>query len=340
MDNSTGNRRFNNGIIRIGNSLQTLCSIPNPCIDSTGEDFVNLFAPQDLTFGGTLTCTLKKTSLQDLVLTIKEVERLPGPDFKVVAQAPSPVNLADYNGGSISVAGGPWCISCLQTFNGNNVSFVVLNTSGKSNFIVPLQIFDDDDIPFTGPSSRISDISFSDSEVAFAEAYIDVKNDGGGKSGNNQTIDFDRNVDAPSGILDIYSQQKISDYYTNYAQSKTYERSSYWVVYVLSAWQYRTDLDADPISTEENLLAATVDPYGSLDCSITRGGTITAIFHESIREASDSPSSILVHELGHQCCLTHGNQDSNGGVCASCLISSNCPNDMGIMTGQTHQNQC
>lgn len=337
MDKSTGSRRFNNGIIKIGNSLQTICSIPNPCITSNGEDFVNLFGPQDLTLGGTLTCTVSKIPFQDLVLTIKEAERLPGPDFKIVLQTASSINLADYNGGDISVAGGPIRISCLQTFSGNNSSLVILNTSGKSNFVVPIQIFDDDAIPISGYSTTISDINFATPEGVFAEAYIDVKNDGGGKSTNNNTvIGFERNINSfPDPSLDEFSSQhNLSYFYEQYSDSKDYEKESYWVAYALSAWQAGTGFDFDP-SSEPSHLGLTTS-FGPKDCSVKRGGTISVVFHEPLRELNYSRSLVLSHELGHQCSLTHGNDDAGGGnkpcsACYSSTPSSPCPGNMGIM---------
>jgi hypothetical protein len=328
--------RFVNGGIRIGSGLLPLCAPTASCIGKHGSNWLEANSGIfDLTFGGNLPCTFKDpvtggAGNQNFI--ISEIEKLSGSRFYVTLKNPTGINLMPFNGKQLSIAGGEFCANCVEVSAGDNLHFTISSTAGASNLKIPIEIIDDDAIPLGGTSNLIQPIGFTKAKTAFAEAYIDVCVDGGGKIENNEmAVPFIRNING-SADADIYSSpDNLEDTYIDHCKSIPYEKNSYWCAYLFSGWQSGTKEDADP-NIEKAYAALTYGDAEIKDCEISVGKEGTILFHESIRDLNLDVEVSAAHEIGHQFGLSHGSDDLSTTtiICSPCMISE-CPSNMGLL---------
>jgi|GEM_PF-3945421 len=327
--------RFVNGGIRIGSGLLPLCAPTASCIGKHGSNWLETNSGIfDLTFGGNLPCTLKDPATGgagNQNFMISEIEKLSGSRFYVTLKNPTGINLMPFNGKQLSIAGGEFCANCVEVSSvSDKLHFTISSTAGASNLKIPIEIIDDDAIPLGGTSNLIQPVGFTKAKTAFAEAYIDVCVDGGGKVENNEAdVPFIRNINLPGESDEYSSSTSLEAIHLANCKSRYYDKDSYWCTYLLSGWQASTNLDADP-SIELIFAAITYGKIITRDCEILIGKPGTVLFHESIRDLNLDVEVATAHELGHQFGLSHGSDDSSGTTCSLCVLPE-CPDHMGLM---------
>lgn len=284
--NPMGNGRFENGWARVGAEPD---HVTTSGLDGNGHSFVRRAAGISVPFvvskvAGPANLTGNVVALAGTTITLKTES----------AQALE----NGHNGGVINVAGVEMQITGVNLLT-NEVTVAVLED-------IPVRIHDDDDDSLLPRLPMLDFVQESDNrlENLFADAYIRPVHDGGGDLNNNQTdIPFILNTSHTDAF---------------YWDSRDNNRASFWVVYVLSAFQPAWDSmkrDDDPID-EKAVFGLTWSKSGT-------AGIFTYL--ETLREgapfANNRPGQpedferlTVLHEIGHLLYLDHGDNTDNPGA--------------------------
>lgn len=325
--------RFRDGQFAIGNLSTDVCPLSTPnCVSENDTNMVIFSSVIDLTLNKNLEITLYPPAGGGMPITFKisEIERVSTPlgGYKVTVVPVSGSSIGStFQGGSVSIGGGPPCINCLHVLGARQL-IIKDDANNKSNLKIPFDLMDDDDVPKLAKSTVIKDLSTNTTilDNAFSEAYILPVIDGGGNSSNNNTIPFIRNVNYVefTGIAqDIYSGPSINKIYSQNVGSASYESSSYWVAYIVSGWQFATKEDADP--NNEGGYFTGITSGSNEHCDLGYGGEVSIVFHETWRDIASTPNPehTFAHEIGHQFGLSHGTKSPLSSLCAPCILATN-----------------
>ena len=207
--------------------------------------------------------------------------------LNITLSSATPIDWDDFVGGKVSVGGGPTIgITSVNT----NLPSVVCNSMS-----IPFVVWDDDDLTLL---PQLPDLSIL--VPALADAYIEVRDNGGGNLANNQTnCPFVLNVPSSSGT---FRRQAVGT-------------DNYWVAYVLSGYQYASTSDWDPNGPAEGGTGGATPPVGVNPFSNTgvvgTGGRGSIVLRETIRDRlvsgqlSGLEPRVVAHEVGHQMGLDH-----------------------------------
>ncbi len=232
----------------------------------------------------------------------------------------------------------------------NDFTFQIIDSVSfrMTDLKFPITIRDDDAIPYDSTSTHdsvvystlIVPVSFDSTNRAFSTAYIDVISDGCGNVENNGVVPFAKNIGIgldSTLIPDRFTPVLHSDYSLEESrrQSLYYGRNNYWILYVLSAWQYNTRADADP--NQEDAYVGLVQSARVSDCRIDKINDCVVLYHESAREAILEYPVIktehaMRHEIGHSFGLSHGNAyNPHSDLANPACLPGVSVNEMGIM---------
>lgn len=143
----------------------------------------------------------------------------------------------------------------------------------------------DDTENVTAPDTSLVQDSDNPSQNVFAPAYVRPKYDIGD---NNDLVPFVLNVAADT------SAARIATY--DFDTAATEASEDFWTVYLLGAYQYTTDYDADGPPGETTILGGVVDLIN---------GRGASVFNEVLRQGEINVTAILnnatvtAHEIGH-----------------------------------------
>ncbi|MBL7810432.1 MAG: hypothetical protein JNN28_21590 [Saprospiraceae bacterium] len=222
--------------------------------------------------------------------------------------------LTDFIGGNFRIITSP----TVGITNAN----IINSTITTNGFRLRTVLFDDD---ARISSSLLPQYPSLTSMSVYNEAYIEPI----GSNGSN-AISADSNLGDDANDVD----QIIAEIGSNIQESP-----SYWVAYVLTAWQHHTWRDRDQNLQTSNgsgdacqltgfyeapaLLGNTTDDLSlgvhfNSNTDVVAGFNYSHIYTEVLREVHLPSSITIAHEIGHQFGLGHGNNDAFGGMIPEC----------------------
>lgn len=260
LDQSPGNRRFENGSVTLGN-------ITTNGLDLNGVNFVERAAGIDIPFQIAKPLQLpvfgKVIDLHGLVFTLNIT---------------AGILLPGHAGGTIQVAGAGGLMAIMAVNPANStVTVAALHT-------IEVRLHDDDDdvaphIPRTNYMQDSDDRTLN----LYADAYIRPKYDGGGKLANNtNTVNFVLNTENPN----VYDWNSMGD-----------NNDRYWVAYILASWQDSFENMQNDMDSESNATGGSTDPGGGsliYDEQIRERGPSALLGDVNALE-----QRIVTHEVGH-----------------------------------------
>jgi len=171
----------------------------------------------------------------------------------------------------------------------------------KTKVLIAFTAVDDDDNSVL-PLATFADTSLM--EQGFQAAYILPLNDGGGAA-TNDTTNLTSTVNLPN------TEAAFEAFFSR--QSAPNEKDSFWVVYILSAFQYVTtsDWDSDGQAGEGGTGGLTF--AFTATATLQQGGHGCTVHRETIRDRlangtrarAGLEARVTVHEVGHQFGLDH-----------------------------------
>lgn len=275
---NTGNGRFENGRIRIG----TLNVTETSDLEGNGTDFVQ----KNTGNGIVIPCTISKTGETDVTGTVISLLS------NVVKFSISGGSLTtNFTGGSITIGGVSMSITAVNVAD-SSVTIAALAD-------IPVALLDDD----ANGLPQLPDTSLMD--VKYAPAYILSVVDGGGTNANNkQTVAFTLNLQS-----NTTTQINTAITVTNALESDGNRADSFWIAYVLGAFQgspFVVGARGDNDANAEDALGG-----------ITSGTLLGSIvFIEELRDEEQESSitetaATTAHEVAHQFGLADCGDASN-----------------------------
>jgi hypothetical protein len=285
--------RFETGTIRIGRGREREMRPTEDLLgngsESDGRDFVQTREG----FGFFIEFTIKKPNNE--VVASGVVLSLNGKVFEV---------LVSIGEGDLRRAGRG------DDFIVNGAVMKIQSVAAQANRVVveqvnlPYELVDDDMTPQLTPRAVMPhDLNTSANiralEEKYADGYILPVIDGGGmgmESNNKQTIPFKLNITATE--TDDVEKEFDPTLVPGTFESRNNRDISYWVAYVLAAYQSHPDPKKDPLERGDG------DPDSEIaKTGISASGSI--IFLEEVRDedrqfGSHREANLVVHEIGHQ----------------------------------------
>ncbi|MBI3818533.1 MAG: hypothetical protein HY286_07575 [Planctomycetes bacterium] len=258
-------------------------------------------------------CVLKKGAAQKN--TKLETLYFDAPTGKSDITITDTMNPDEFKDGTITIGA--------QTFDveTNSITVVTLTTKAKLDFVAV-----DDDTTNLLPENALANMGLMIS--AYRGAYIWPVFDGGGMgtgvettdrpSAANTPVDFDPNIEIPPDVI-----AEMEYFYG--IQSDANERDTFWVAYVLSAYQFATSWDNDPTPDSQGAVGGAVIDADVDKVVAKRGGKGCGVYLETIDDrlnkvADDKKADpglearVAAHEIGHQFGLAHDSDGINGFV--------------------------
>jgi len=287
----TGNGRFENGSLIIGNTINI-----NQVKSNTKRE---VKFPTSSIIG--LSYELKDTLNTDTINgNIIEVEKISGDRYKWTLKIVPATTKFDtsFINGRLSVAGGHGVkVLAVDTTKVKIVDTVLVKIITDSLFI-PFKLRDDDQPPGTLPIIPL-DLSVLMGEYEKSYLHVDFPYTGGAWM-NENTIDFEANVP------DLIRYGRLI---AGRRQSGLRESNVFWVVHITTCWQSAEDRDYDPKTEEHTGITRGFTDGPASHVDVATGGTTSAIFIEVINDKNSMCRTIarnVAHEIGHQFGLDHG----------------------------------
>jgi hypothetical protein len=216
------------------------------------------------------------------------------------------LDVGRFKGGLMTIAGVGAGTVIDNTRSAVTIHGIVASSTvaGQSYVLVDDDDFNDDDVGsldgddaenVTAPDTSLVQDSDNPSQNVFAPAYVRPTYDIGD---NNDLVPFVLNV------AEDTSAAKIATY--DFDNVATEASQDFWTVYLLGAYQYTTDYDADGPATEVDIIGGAVDAIN---------GRGASVFNEVLRpsEIGNQPvinkAQTAAHEIGH---LFNGRHEDNG----------------------------
>jgi hypothetical protein len=225
----------------------------------------------------------------------------------------------DYKDGTITIGAANFGVKSINAAADTIVT--------KTKVEVPFLAYDDD-LNANGTNkaglAKFPDTSLMVPSFQTVDMYPVI--DGGGDPANNtQDIPFVANI--PNAVGEMATDIAVANTFRTAAGmtsigSAANEQNTFWVVYLLAAFQFMTRADQDP-NTENGLggYAATAGGVGMISVNqVVRGEQGADIFEETIRDRLVGGATlglearVVVHETGHEFGLFH-----NTGIMTSSL---------------------
>jgi hypothetical protein len=318
--------RFSDGTLKIGDPISATKAV----IEGNSKDKVGLKSVTDLTTdrtgAKTLLCYLTDASgIMVQSFTIDDISIAnSSADYQVDIINPGGVNLSLFS--KIKFSNWGTAHTIITPISNTRFTF-----PGATTLNIPVTIFDDDADPTVGLPKTYN--LNNDAKNAYAEAFLNIVNDGGGDLSNNKTFMFSRQLFPPTTVnLTLPIIQNFIQTTAFYAhESLNNQTNDFWIAYCFDIWERVTDSDFDDDS-EKATKPIAESAVGTLkntsDTHLVIGMDYSVSYIEHQRENGvASEEENIAHEIGHQFGLGHGTDP----ITHACISSTPCPN-MGIMS--------
>ena len=270
-DPAPDNGRFENGSITIGAGAAAAQTID---LEGNGTHNVVRMAGIDVPF------TLTKAGEANVTGNIVVLGGL-----NVTLNITNGVLTNNHVGGSIDIAGVPVNVTATNPANST------ITLARHPN--IPFELRDDD----TAPMPTLPDTTLMADK--YEPAYIVPVVDGGGRAANNkQTVPFKRNIASDNSAT--LNTELVA---ANGMESDGNRRNDFWIVYIMQAFQGRTNNNANPLDIRGDKDPNVENATGGVTTSLNGKGSFN-FFEEMTDEVNQGLANTFAittaHEAAHQ----------------------------------------